>query len=77
MPMPRIRHTTIVSSSDRKRLRVPTSSTNSAKFDAAPVSVSTPMMTPTIAQATPTVIAWRAPSTRLARMIASVVAHRP
>jgi hypothetical protein len=36
-----------------------------AKEDAAPVSVRTPMMTPTMAQATPTGSACCAPSTRL------------
>ena len=72
MPIPSTRHTAIVSTSDRKRLFAPTSSTKPAKFDAAPVSVSTPMMTPTIAQAMPTATACLAPSIRLPRMIASV-----
>ncbi len=39
-----------------------------AKLVAAPVSVSTPMITPTIAQAMPTGIACLAPSTRLLRI---------
>ena len=70
--MPSTRHTSIVSNSDRNRLFSPTASTNSANWDAAPVSVSTPMITPTIAQAMPTATACRAPSIRLPRMMASV-----
>src|SRR5207302_1222426 len=65
-----------VGTSDRRMLRLPTSSTNSAKFDAAPVSVSTPMITPTMAHAMPTAMACRAPSTRLARIV-SIVARPP
>ena len=56
----------MVSSSDRKRLCCPTASTALAKLEAAPVSVITPMMTPTWAQAIPTGSACRAPSAKAA-----------
>ena len=65
--MPRIRQTSIVSSNERKRLFSPTLRMKPAKLEAAPVSVSTPMMTPTTAQATPTPSACLAPDTRLMR----------
>ena len=58
----------MVRNSDRNRLFSPTSRMKPAKLDAAPVSVSTPMMTPTMAQATPTGSACCAPSTRLLRI---------
>ena len=54
MPMPKIKHTNMVSNKLRNRLVSPTLMIAFAKVVAAPVSVSTPMITPTKAQATPT-----------------------
>ena len=70
--MPRIRQTSIVSSSETNRLFSPTLRMKPAKLEAAPVSVSTPMITPTTAQAMPTPSACLAPSMRLARSDCSV-----
>ena len=71
--MPSTRHTIIVSARDRKRLVSPTWRMKPAKVLAAPVNVSTPITTPTIAHARPTGRACLAPSIRPARMIGRVV----
>lgn len=56
-----MRQTIIVNSSEKNRLFSPISSTNPAKLVAAPVSVSTPMIISTMAQAMPTPSAWLGP----------------
>ncbi len=71
--MPSTRHAAIVSSSDRNRLLSPIPTMKPTKFVAAPVSVSTPMITPTCAHAVPTGSALRAPSASASSVRRSVL----
>ncbi len=68
MPIPRTRETSSSGRATGRGCATPMSSTKSAKLDAAPVSVRTPMMTPTIAQARPD-------ADRLARAVDQAAAH--
>ena len=70
--MPRIRHVTIVRSSDRNSEFCPTETMYCPNVLATPVSVIVPMMMPTTAQATPTGSAVLAPSASESRHTANV-----